>query len=117
MVVEGERSINFHTQLATATHITADSTDLYVFDKGKDKGAVIRHQTILRDDKGEKLATLVASRFARGDGGLGGPSEGQPESHQVPARSPDPSIDIPTRPDPALLHRIFGARNLLHPEA
>jgi hypothetical protein len=43
---------------------------LDVFDKGKDKGAVIRHQTVLKDENGEKLATLVASRFARGDGVL-----------------------------------------------
>ena len=50
---------------------------------------------MLRDDKGEKLATLVASRFARGDGGFGGPSEGQPEPHKVPSRAPDKTIDIP----------------------
>ena len=42
MVVDGERDITFHKPLATAAHITADSTVLDVFDKGKDKGAVIR---------------------------------------------------------------------------
>ncbi len=114
MVVDGERDITFHKQLSTAAHITADSSVLDVFDKGKDKGAVIRHQTILRDDKGEKLATLVASRFARGDGGFGGPSEGQPEPHQVPTRSPDQSIEISTRPDQALVYRLCGDRNPLH---
>src|ERR1700750_1608605 len=78
MVVEGERAIPFHKPFAIAANITADSSVLDVFDKGKDKGAVIRHQTVLRDEKGEKLATLVASRFARGDGGFGGPAGGQP---------------------------------------
>jgi len=72
MVVDGERDITFHKPLAVAAHITADSTVLDVFDKGKDKGAVIRHQTVLKNEKGEELATLVASRFARGDGGRGG---------------------------------------------
>ena len=92
MVVDGERDITFHKPFATAAHITADSTVLDVFDKGKDKGAVIRHQTVLKDEKGEKLATLVASRFARGDGGFGGPSEGQPEPHMCrPARPTRPS--------------------------
>ena len=95
MVVDGERDITFHKPLPGAAHITADSTVLGVFDKGKDKGAVIRHQTVLRDEKGEKLATLVASRFARGDGGFGGPSEGQPEPHQVPSRAPDRSSTSP----------------------
>ena len=88
MVVDGERDITFHKPLPSAAKITANSTVLDVFDKGKDKGAVIRHQTVLKDENGEKLATLVASRFARGDGGFGGPSEGQPEPHKVPSTSP-----------------------------
>src|ERR1700719_3092395 len=83
MVVDGERDITFHKPLAVAAHIIADSTVLDVFDKGADKGAVIRHKTVLKDEKGEPLATLVDSRFARGDGGFGGPSEGQPEPHKV----------------------------------
>src|ERR1700722_717813 len=88
MVVDGERDITFHRPLSIAAHVTADSSVLDVFDKGKDKGAVIRHKTVLRNDKGEELATLVASRFARGDGGFGGPSEGQPEPHKVPQSAP-----------------------------
>jgi acyl dehydratase len=114
MVVDGERDITFHRPLAVAGHITADSSVLDVFDKGKDKGAVIRHQTVLKNEKGEELATLVSSRFARGDGGFGGPSEGQPESHKVPTRAPDKSIDISTRPDQALIYRLCGDRNPLH---
>jgi acyl dehydratase len=114
MVVDGERDITFHKQLPVAASITADSAVLGCWDKGKDKGAVIRHKTVLKDEKGEELATLVASRFARGDGGFGGPSEGQPEPHQVPTRAPDKSVDIPTRPDQALIYRLCGDRNPLH---
>src|SRR6195952_5606393 len=114
MVVDGERDITFHRPLAAAAQITADSTVLDVFDKGKDKGAVIRHQTALRNDKGEELATLVASRFARGDGGFGGPSEGQPEPHAIPSRKADLSVDIETREDQALIYRLNGDRNPLH---
>jgi len=114
MVVDGERDITFYKPLPTAAHITADSSVLAVYDKGKDKGAIIRHQTILKDAAGEKLATLVASRFARGDGGFGGPSEGQPEPHQVPRRAPDKTVDISTRPDQALVYRLCGDRNPLH---
>jgi acyl dehydratase len=114
MVVDGEREITFHRPLAVAAKLLVDSRVLAVFDKGKDKGAVIRHQTLLKNEQGEPLATLVASRFARGDGGFGGPSEGQPEPHQVPSRAPDKSIDIPTRPDQALIYRLCGDRNPLH---
>jgi acyl dehydratase len=114
MVVDGERDITFHRPLAAVANLVVDSRVLAVFDKGKDKGAVIRHQTVLKNEKGEELATLVASRFARGDGGFGGPSEGQPEPHKVPARSPDKSIDISTRADQALIYRLCGDRNPLH---
>src|ERR1019366_10647108 len=113
-IVADERDLTFLAHLAVAAHITADSSVLDVFDKGKDKGAVIRHKTVLKNEKGEELATLVASRFARGDGGFGGSSEGQPEPHKVPARSPDKSIDISTRPDQALVYRLCGDRNPLH---
>jgi acyl dehydratase len=114
MVVDGEREIIFHRPLAVAANLLVDSRVLAVFDKGKDKGAVIRHQTVLKNEKGEELVTLVASRFARGDGGFGGPSEGQPEPHQVPSRAPDRSIDITTRADQALIYRLCGDRNPLH---
>ncbi|HET7491663.1 MAG TPA: MaoC/PaaZ C-terminal domain-containing protein [Bradyrhizobium sp.] len=114
MVVDGEREITFHRPLAVAARLLVDSRVLAVFDKGKDKGAVIRHQTLLKNEEGEALATLVASRFARGDGGFGGTSEGQPEPHQVPSRAPDRSIDIPTRADQALIYRLCGDRNPLH---
>lgn len=100
MVVDGERDISFHRPLSTAADITAESSVLAAFDKGKAKGAVIQHQTVLKSAGGELLATIVASLFARGDGGFGGPSVGQPEPHQVPTRAPDLTLDISTRPDP-----------------
>lgn len=114
LVVDGERDITFHKPLATAAHITADSSVREVYDKGKDKGVVISHQTVLKNEQGEPLATLVASRFARGDGGFGGPNLTQPEPHQMPSRSPDRTVDIATRPDQALIYRLCGDRNPLH---
>ncbi|MCK1652144.1 MaoC family dehydratase N-terminal domain-containing protein [Bradyrhizobium sp. 149] len=114
MVVDGERDITFHQPLPVAAHITADSSVVEVYDKGKDKGVVISHQTVLKNEKGEKLATLVASRFARGDGGFGGPNLTQPDPHKMPSRAPDTTIDIVTRPDQALVYRLCGDRNPLH---
>jgi acyl dehydratase len=114
LVVDGERDITIHRPLPTAAHILADSSVLEVYDKGKDKGVVISHQTVLKDEKGEKLATLVASRFARGDGGFGGPNLTQPEPHKMPSRAPDRTVDITTRPDQALVYRLCGDRNPLH---
>ena len=114
LVVDGERDITFHKPMPVDAKITADSSVLGVFDKGKDKGVVIRHKTVLKDEHGGELATLVASRFARGDGGVGGPSMPQPQAHEMPQRAPDRSVDISTRPDQALIYRLCGDRNPLH---
>jgi acyl dehydratase len=114
MVVDGERDITFHRPMPVAAKITADSSVLGVYDKGEGKGVVIRHKTVLKDEQGAELATLVASRFARGDGGVGGPSQGQPEPHAMPKRAPDRTVDIATRPDQALVYRLCGDRNPLH---
>ena len=114
MVVDGERDITFHKPMPTAADITADSRVLGVYDKGKDKGAVIVNETTLKDKAGEPIATLRSSIFARGDGGFGGPSEGQPAPHQTPQRAPDQTVDIATRADQALIYRLSGDRNPLH---
>ena len=114
LVVDGERDITFHKPMPVSAKITADSRVVAAYDKGKDKGAVITRETVLRAEGGEPLATLISSAFARGDGGFGGPSEGQPAPHQVPTRAPDRSVEITTRPDQALLYRLCGDRNPLH---
>ena len=114
MVVDGGRDISFHKPMPDPAKVTADSRVAGVFDKGKDKGAVIERETVVRNEAGEPLVTIRGSTFARGDGGFGGPSEGQAAPHQVPTRSPDLSVDIPTRDNQALIYRLSGDRNPLH---
>jgi acyl dehydratase len=115
MELDGERDIFFHKPLPAAAQVHADARVLDVFDKGKNKGAVIRFETVVKDARSnEKLATLISSIFARGDGGLGGSSEGQPKPHTVPSRAPDRTMDFTTRADQALLYRLLGDRNPLH---
>ena len=114
MVVHGEQKVELHKPLSTSGTFTAEGRTIGAYDKGKDKGAVIVNETVWTDEKGEKVATLTGSTFARGDGGFGGPSEGQPEPHTIPSRKADLSVDIPTREDQALLYRLNGDRNPLH---
>jgi acyl dehydratase len=115
MVVHGEQRLTMHRPLPGSTEVLADSRFLECLDKGAGKGAVLITETVIREKtSGEKLCTLVSSIFARADGGFGGPSEGGPATHQVPDRAPDLEIDIPTRPDQALLYRLSGDRNPLH---
>ncbi|MDE5458632.1 3-alpha,7-alpha,12-alpha-trihydroxy-5-beta-cholest-24-enoyl-CoA hydratase [Bradyrhizobium sp. CSA112] len=113
MVVDGERDITFHKPMPVAASVTADARVRGVYDKGKEKGAIIQNEIVVRDGDRD-IATIVSSTFAKADGGFGGPSEGMPEPHQVPRRAPDRSIDIPIRPDQALLYRLSGDRNPLH---
>jgi acyl dehydratase len=114
MVVHGEQKVELHRPLPTTGAFTAESRTIGAYDKGKDKGAVVINQTVWTDEAGQKIATLTGSTFARGDGGFGGPSEGAPEPHQTPTRSPDLSLSFATRPDQALLYRLNGDRNPLH---
>jgi acyl dehydratase len=115
MVVDGERTITFHKPMPGSGTIVAESRVLGAWDKGKDKGAVITNETVIREkSSGEKLVTLVGSTFARGDGGFGGPTEGQPAPHEVPKRAPDKTVDLATLPNQALIYRLSGDRNPLH---
>lgn len=114
LVVDGERKIEFHKPMKPSGEVTASNRIVGAFDKGAGKGAVIVSETKLLDGAGEALVTITGSMFARGDGGFGGPSEGQPEPHAVPARAPDMTVDIPTSPDQALIYRLSGDRNPLH---
>lgn len=115
MVVDGERKIVFHKPLPTSGSVVADSRILGAWDKGAGKGAVVVSETDLKDaTTGELMLTITGSTFARGDGGFGGPSEGQPEPHPVPTRAPDQSVDIATREDQAVIYRLSGDYNPLH---
>jgi acyl dehydratase len=114
MVVHGEQKVELHKPLPTSGTFATETRTVGAFDKGKDKGAVVINETTWRDEKGEVIATLTGSTFARGDGGFGGPSEGQPQPHEVPKRAPDVSVDIETQPDQALIYRLNGDRNPLH---
>lgn len=115
MVVHGEQRLTMHKPLPGAAEILADSRFLECLDKGPGKGAVLIQETTIREKaSGDRLCTLVSSIFARADGGFGGPSEGGPAVHTVPDRAPDMEIDLPTRPDQALLYRLSGDRNPLH---
>jgi acyl dehydratase len=114
LIVDGERNITFHKPMPAAAKIKTKQRTLGVFDKGKDKGAVVVNETVITDEAGDPIATIQAALFARGDGGFGGPTEGQPEPHAVPTRAPDRSIDIETRPGQALLYRLSGDFNPLH---
>jgi acyl dehydratase len=115
MVVHGEQRLTLHKPLPVAATVLIDERVIGAFDKGKDKGAVIVTEKVLRDKKSnDKLCTLVGTTFARGDGGFGGPKDGAPQPHTLPTRAPDLSHECDTRPDQAFIYALSGDRNPLH---
>jgi len=115
MVVHGEQRLQIHKPLPPAADIVSDSRILGIWDKGKDKGAIIVTERVISEKaSGDKLATLVGTIFARGDGGFGGPKDGAPEPHPIPTRAPDLVHACDTRPDQAFIYALSGDRNPLH---
>ncbi len=115
MVVHGEQKLTLHKPLPIAAKIVVDSRIIGAWDKGKDKGAILVGETVIKEKTtGDKLCTMQSTTFARGDGGFGGPREGAPEPHKMPERKPDMTVEVDTRPDQALLYRLSGDRNPLH---
>ncbi|HYG25765.1 MAG TPA: MaoC/PaaZ C-terminal domain-containing protein [Caulobacteraceae bacterium] len=113
-LLHGEQQITIHEPLAAAGEVMAEAHVSAVYDKGVGKGAVIVTQTTLRD-RGERLvATLTTTLFARADGGFGGDTSGAPQPHPIPDRAPDVVLELPTRPEQALLYRLNGDLNPLH---
>jgi acyl dehydratase len=114
-VLHGEEETILHRPMPPSGRIVADSVVLEVYDKGKEKGAIIVRRTVLRDEASQApIATLRRTLLARGDGGCGGAEAPPPSPHATPARAADLSLEFKTRADQAVLYRLCGDRNPLH---
>jgi acyl dehydratase len=113
-VLHGEQAVELQRPLPRSGVFTVESRTVAAYDKGPAKGAVIVKESTWVDENGSKVATLTSSVFARGDGGFGGPAISGPRPHAHPDRVADLTVEIPTRPDQALLYRLNGDYNSLH---
>jgi acyl dehydratase len=114
-LVHGEQSIELTRPLPVEGEIVGRTRVTGLVDKGAGKGALLYSQKELRDAaSGDLLATTRSTTFLRGDGGFGGPSGPIREPHAMPDSAPDLVIDLPTRPEQALLYRLNGDDNPLH---
>lgn len=97
------------TEVESRTRVT----DL--IDKGPGKPALIFTGTDLFDAAGKCFAHLDRTTFVRGGGGFGGESHSPHQSPSLaPDTPPDSIVDLPTRPEQALLYRLNGDLNPLH---
>ncbi len=115
-ILHGEQGMTIHKPLPPSATVVAKTRITQILDKGEGKGALLFTERDLVDKStGDKLATLTATSFARGNGGFGGPGGPQPEPHPIPDREPDQVCDFPTLSQSALLYRLAGADpNPLH---
>ena len=117
-LVHGEQGVTLHAPLPAAATLIGRSRVARIVDKGQGKGAVLHVEKELSDEAtGRLIATSEQVLFLRGDGGFsknGGGDEAAPALPGTPDTAPDVSIDLPTRPDAALLYRLSGDLNPLH---
>lgn len=109
-VLHGEQRFALHRPLSVSGSIRADHRVGAVEDKGSTRGALLHFDTELFDEtSGERLASLHATEFLRGDGGCG--SHGTPpgELARIGADArPSASITYRTSHQAALLYRLVS---------
>ena len=114
-LVHGEQGIVVHRAFPIGGEVIGRTRVTGLVDKGPGRGALLYVEKLVLDAADETLlATTTATIVLRGDGGFGGPSGPVRPPHPVPATPPDHIVDLPTRPEQALLYRLNGDDNPLH---
>jgi acyl dehydratase len=112
-ILHGEQDIIFHNPIPSEGTLTTEGAVTHMYDKGKDKGAVVVAQADTYHSNGQKLFTNIFTLFCRLDGGFGG--EDTPgETVEFPERRPDFEEYEITSPNQPLLYRLSGDIFQLH---
>src|SRR5829696_9911207 len=112
LAVHGSQSLEVHRELPPRGELSAVTRVVGLYDKGS--SALVVLETQASEPDGSPLFSSTMTVFFRGCGGWGGesgPSAPRPTRRERPA---DLTVDIPTRPEQALLYRLTGDRNPLH---
>ncbi|MGG5823027.1 MaoC/PaaZ C-terminal domain-containing protein [Falsiroseomonas sp. HW251] len=118
-LVHGEQAVTIHAPLPVEGEVIGRSRVTGLVDRGEGKGALLYSERVILDAATEvRLATLEQTTFLRGDGGFAKGREIPAGTVKQPAAEPEgePAIvvDLPTRPEGALLYRLNGDHNPLH---
>jgi acyl dehydratase len=111
--------MRIHAPLPASGTVIGRTRVMRIVDKGEGKGAVMHVEKEIVDDASQQLlATIESVYFLRGDGGFssvdGRADEAAPAAPPTPETAPELTLDLPTRPDQALLYRLSGDINPLH---
>ncbi|HEY1545374.1 MAG TPA: MaoC/PaaZ C-terminal domain-containing protein [Xanthobacteraceae bacterium] len=114
MMVAAALKIVLHEPLAVAAKLTARPRVREVIDKGTNSAAIIEMTRDLLAPDGRVVATVDNSTLVRKHGGFGGKVREIAPPHEVPTRTPDAVVDLPTPGNLALVYRLTGDENPLH---
>lgn len=113
-ILHGEQGLEVYKPIPVGARVKARPQVDEIIDKGE-KGALIYLSRVIKDAETEEPYCRVTSvTFGRGDGGFGGPQKPTPKPQPIPDRTPEHVLDLPTRPDQALIYRLSGDFNPLH---
>ena len=112
-ILHGEQEIIFHNPIPTEGTLTTEGAITHMYDKGKDKGALVVANADTYHSNGQKLFTNIFTLFCRKDGGFGG-DPGPDETFEFPDRPPDFEEKVHPSPDQPLLYRLSGDIFQLH---
>ena len=112
-ILHGEQDLIFHNPIPPEGTLTTNGQIDNIYDKGKDKGALVIGRSDTFHSNGEKLFTSIFSLFCRLDGGFDGEKSLKTE-FEFPEREPDFIVkDTPLTGQP-LLYRLSGDIFPLH---
>ncbi|MFH1090365.1 MAG: SDR family NAD(P)-dependent oxidoreductase, partial [Pseudomonadota bacterium] len=112
-LLHGEQDTLFHSPIPTSGKISTELTITDMYDKGKEKGAIVVAEAETYHENGRKLYTNITKLFLRLDGGFGG-GPGPEETVVFPERSPDYIEEAQPTVDQPLVFRLSGDIFALH---
>jgi len=112
-VLHGEQDLVFHNPIPIQGTLITEGHITNIYDKGKDKGALVVAESDTSHSNGDLLVTSIITIFARLDGGFGGENI-PPKKIIFPDLPPDMVVkDTPSENQP-LLYRLTGDLFPLH---
>ena len=113
-VVHGEQAINLHPPLPVEGEVIGRSRVTGIVDNGEGKGALLYSESVVLDAAPARSWRRRTDHLPARRWRLRRPRGPGEEAAPVPEGAPDVMLDLPTRPEQALLYRLNGDDNPLH---
>jgi acyl dehydratase len=114
-LLHAAQAATFHRQLPPTAEIVGHARIKSVYDRGREKGAVVVVERRILDASSEApYCTIEQTLILRGNGGFGGEAPPRVDSPKPPPREPDRRSVALISARAALIYRLSGDLNPLH---